>query len=100
MTRYDRGLMWFRRDLRTEDNAALHHALKLCREVWCVFVFDTGILDPLPRADRRVEFIHASVLELDSRLRALGLEHGREGTGLIVRHALARAADRRGDWAP
>jgi deoxyribodipyrimidine photo-lyase len=83
--------MWFRRDLRTEDNAALHHALKLCREVWCVFVFDTGILDPLPRADRRVEFIHASVLELDSRLRALGLEHGREGTGLIVRHALARA---------
>ena len=62
MTRYDRGLMWFRRDLRTEDNAALHHALKLCREVWCVFVFDTGILDPLPRADRRVEFIHASVL--------------------------------------
>ncbi len=91
MTRYDRGLMWFRRDLRTEDNAALHHALKLCREVWCVFVFDTGILDPLPRADRRVEFIHASVLELDSRLRALGLEHGREGTGLIVRHALARA---------
>jgi len=82
--------MWFRRDLRAEDNAALHHALKQCREVWCVFVFDTAILDPLPRADRRVEFIHASVTELDGRLRALGLEHGREGTGLIVRHALAQ----------
>jgi deoxyribodipyrimidine photo-lyase len=90
MTRYDRGLMWFRRDLRAEDNAALHHALKLCREVWCLFVFDTEILDPLPRADRRVEFIHASLLELDGRLRSLGLEHGREGAGLVVRHALAR----------
>lgn len=90
MTRYDRGLMWFRRDLRAEDNAALHHALRHCRQVWCVFVFDTAILDPLPRADRRVEFIHASVLELDGRLRELGHGHGHEDTGLIVRHALAR----------
>ena len=90
MTRYDRGLMWFRRDLRVQDNAALHHALKHCRQVWCVFVFDTEILDPLPRADRRVEFIHASVLELDAGLRALGARHGRERTGLIVRHAAAR----------
>jgi deoxyribodipyrimidine photo-lyase len=90
MTRYDRGLMWFRRDLRVEDNAALHHALKLCRQVWCVFVFDTEILFPLPRADRRVEFIHASVLELDAELRAMGARHGRERTGLIVRHAAAR----------
>lgn len=90
MTRYDRGLMWFRRDLRTTDNAALHHALKSCRELWCVFIFDTDILDPLPRSDRRVEFIHASVLELDARLRALGAEHGHAHTGLIVRHARAR----------
>ena len=26
---YDTGLMWFRRDLRVEDNAALHMALKV-----------------------------------------------------------------------
>ena len=90
MTRYDRGLMWFRRDLRVGDNAALHHALKQCRQVWCVFVFDTEILDPLPRADRRVEFIHASVLELDADLRAMGSRHGHDRTGLIVRHAAAR----------
>jgi deoxyribodipyrimidine photo-lyase len=90
MTHYDRGLMWFRRDLRTEDNAALYHALKRCRQVWCVFVFDTEILDPLPRQDRRVEFIHASVLELDRRLDEWGQAHGNPGAGLIVRHALAR----------
>ena len=89
---YDQGLMWFRRDLRADDNAALYHALKSCRRVWCVFVFDTDILESLPRADRRVEFIHASVIELDARLRALGLGAHRSNTGLIVRHARAQEA--------
>jgi len=60
-----RALVWFRRDLRAADNAALYHALRTAREVWCVFVFDTDILDPLPRRDRRVEFIHASLVDLD-----------------------------------
>lgn len=96
MNSYDKGLMWFRRDLRTEDNAALYHALKVCRRVWCVFVFDTEILDDLLerglRADRRVEFIRESLVELDERLRALGREHGVEGAGLIVLHARARQA--------
>ena len=55
---YATGLMWFRRDLRLEDNAALYHALRSCRQVHCVFVLDREILDPLPRVDRRVEFIH------------------------------------------
>ena len=81
------GLMWFRRDLRAHDNAALYHALKACQQVHCVFVLDREILDPLPRADRRVEFIRESLVELDEALRRLS---GRAGAGLIVRHALAR----------
>ena len=44
----DRALVWLRRDLRTDDHAALHHALKAARQVWCVFVFDRDILDALP----------------------------------------------------
>ncbi|CAN5318484.1 deoxyribodipyrimidine photo-lyase [soil metagenome] len=79
---YPKGLMWFRRDLRVDDNAALWQALRSCRQVVCVFVFDTAILEPLPRADRRVEFIRESLVALDADLRALG-------GGLIVRHALA-----------
>jgi deoxyribodipyrimidine photo-lyase len=79
-------LVWFRRDLRTTDHAALHHALRAGGPVWCVFVFDTDILDELLRegwrADRRVEFIRACVVELDEALRALG-------GGLIVRHGRA-----------
>ena len=94
MNTYDQGLMWFRRDLRTQDNAALHHALKHCRRVWCVFVFDTDILDPLLarglKADRRVEFIRESLVDLDTQLRALGAEHGTADVGLIVRHGRAQ----------
>ena len=58
----DRALVWFRRDLRADDHAALYHALRAARQVWCVFVFDRDILDPLPRADRRVEFIRDSLV--------------------------------------
>jgi deoxyribodipyrimidine photo-lyase len=83
---FDTGLMWFRRDLRVTDNAALCLALQACRQVHCVFVFDTEILDPLPRTDRRVEFIRECLRELDENLRRLS---GAAGSGLIVRHGLA-----------
>ena len=92
MKKYDRGLVWFRRDLRVSDQAALYHALKSCKQVWCAFVFDTDILDALPRFDRRVEFIHASLLDLDGELRGLGQAHGQVPSGLIVRHASAQKA--------
>ncbi len=85
----DRALVWLRRDLRTDDNAALHHALRAARQVWCAFVFDRAILDPLPRADRRVEFIRDSLVGVDAELRALAASHGIDGAGLIVRHGLA-----------
>jgi deoxyribodipyrimidine photo-lyase len=73
------ALVWFRRDLRVYDHAALSHALQSHRRVHCVFVFDTTILAPLPRRDRRVEFILRAVEEVDTALRAMG-------GALIVRH--------------
>ncbi|MEJ7931140.1 deoxyribodipyrimidine photo-lyase [Ramlibacter sp. AN1015] len=83
---YDAGLMWLRRDLRAHDNAALSEALRACRQVHVVFVFDRDILDPLPRQDRRVDFIRSSLVELDETLQRLA---GRAEAGLIVRHARA-----------
>ena len=81
--RYSRTLCWFRRDLRNYDHAALYHALKHSRQVYCVFVFDRDILDALPsRHDRRVEFIWRSVAELRQALRA-------DGGELIVLHGRA-----------
>ncbi len=85
----DKALVWLRRDLRVHDHAALHHALRAARQVWCVFVFDRAILDPLPRADRRVEFIRDSLVGVDAELRALAASHGIEGGGLIVKHGWA-----------
>ena len=84
--KYATGLMWFRRDLRADDNAALYHALKNCAQVHCVFVFDQEILNALPREDRRVEFIRESLVQLDDSLRKLAPTCA---TGLIVQHAWA-----------
>ncbi|MEO7404844.1 MAG: deoxyribodipyrimidine photo-lyase [Burkholderiales bacterium] len=78
------ALVWFRRDLRLEDHAALYHALRAHEQVYCGFVFDAEILDALTRrADRRVEFILASCLALDQVL-------SHHGSNLIVRHGRAR----------
>ncbi len=86
MKPYEAALFWFRRDLRLDDNAGLYYALRSARRVHCVFVFDREILDALPtRTDRRVEFIHASVSELQAALRAQGGE-------LLVAHDRAREA--------
>lgn len=81
-TRLDRALVWFRRDLRADDQAALYHALKNARQVFCAFILDRDILYQLPRVDRRVEFILGALQVLDEDLRQLG------GT-LIVRHGFA-----------
>ena len=88
---FSTGLVWFRRDLRVADNAALFHALKNCQKVQCVFVFDTTILSHLPRQDRRVAFIRESLVELDNLLRQAATQAGVDDklaaqVGLIVLH--------------
>jgi deoxyribodipyrimidine photo-lyase len=84
--KYTAALFWFRRDLRAFDNAALHAALTHAERVHCVFVFDREILDALvDRADRRVEFIWDSVVELRAALEAMG-------GGLHVLYDTAREA--------
>jgi len=82
--KFDRALVWFRRDLRADDQAALHHALRSAKEVYCAFILDRAILDALPRADRRVEFILGALAVLDADLQTL-----KPGAGLIVRHGVA-----------
>lgn len=89
----DTALVWFRRDLRTDDHAALYHALKAARRVWCVFILDREILDPLLarglKADRRVEFIVDSLAGLHRQIEELSLPHDAGRAGLVVRHAWA-----------
>ena len=79
----DSALVWFRRDLRCDDHAALYYALKEAKKVWCVFVLDTDILATLPRLDRRVTFILRSLEQLHDGLHGLAPQ---TGSGLIVRY--------------
>ena len=85
MACYDAVLLWFRRDLRLDDHAALHHALRSSGRVYPVFVFDRDILERLPAQDRRVDFIHRCVASLKADLEALG-------SSLVVLHDRARTA--------
>ena len=67
------NIVWFRRDLRLADNAALYHALKSENPVLPIFIFDKNILDKLEdKADRRVEFIHSALTEMQQQLVTLG----------------------------
>ena len=67
------NVFWFRRDLRLNDNAGLYHALKSGVPVLPLFIFDRNILDLLEnKADRRVEFIHAALEEIQQKLREAG----------------------------
>lgn len=79
------ALVWLRRDLRLFDHAAMHHALASAGTVYFAFIFDRAILDALPAADRRVEFIHDTLSALAAELEAAGGH-------LIVRHDFAEMA--------
>ncbi len=62
------AIFWFRRDLRLEDNTALHAALKSGNQVLPIFIFDQDILSDLPKQDARLGFIHDLLTDINSRL--------------------------------
>ncbi|MES2477952.1 MAG: deoxyribodipyrimidine photo-lyase [Bacteroidota bacterium] len=80
MERKEVSIFWFRRDLRIEDNSGLYHALKQGANVIPLFIFDSLILDKLEnRKDKRVKFIHTTVLNLKNQLEELG-------SSLLIKH--------------
>ncbi|GAA4896346.1 deoxyribodipyrimidine photo-lyase [Flaviramulus aquimarinus] len=62
------NIFWFRRDLRLNDNHALYKALKGQYNVLLIFIFDSEILEHLPKTDPRVAFIHNTLQNINSRL--------------------------------
>jgi deoxyribodipyrimidine photo-lyase len=63
------NIFWFRRDLRLHDNAGLYHALKSGVPVVPIFIFDKNILNDLEdKKDRRVEFIHSALEQIQQQL--------------------------------
>jgi deoxyribodipyrimidine photo-lyase len=72
------NILWLRRDLRLYDNVALSNAMQSPYPIVPLFIFDTDILDELERPyDKRVEFIHRTILGVHEQLRA-------HGSGMLV----------------
>ena len=62
------NIFWFRRDLRLFDNHGLDKALSAGLPVLPVFIFDKNILGALDPNDRRVSFIHDTLMQLQQQL--------------------------------
>ena len=78
-------MMWMRRDLRLDDNAALYHALKSGVPVRLLFIFDKNILEKLgDKTDARVTFLHDTIGQLAGEL-------AEQGSGIVVKYG--RPAD-------
>lgn len=63
------NIVWLRRDLRIEDNTALHYALENYDNVQPIFIFDKAILSELPVDDARVNFISDSLEKINQQLK-------------------------------
>lgn len=63
---------WFRRDLRLSDNTALFHALSENQRVILLFIFDTNIIDELPKNDARISFIYEQLQTINEYLKKIG----------------------------
>ncbi|MGB1206513.1 MAG: cryptochrome/photolyase family protein [Chitinophagales bacterium] len=67
------AIHWFRRDLRFDDNTALHHAVSQNLPVLCLFIFDSNILEQLKnKHDKRVDFIYQQLKSLHEKLTEKG----------------------------
>ena len=62
------SIFWFRRDLRLDDNVGFYHALQSGNDILPIFIFDSEILQELPKNDARVTFIHETLQKINSLL--------------------------------
>jgi deoxyribodipyrimidine photo-lyase len=65
------NVFWFRRDLRLKDNLGLFKASVQDKSTLPLFIFDSDILDSLPKDDPRVSFIYETLFQLDCELKKL-----------------------------
>lgn len=77
------SIVWFKRDLRLEDNTALNAALAEGKNILPLFIFDDEILEELPKNDARVNFIYDNLSKMHQQLR------GFNSSMLIVRGNIA-----------
>lgn len=62
------GIMWFRQDLRVQDNTALINACQECDKLALVFCFDPNILERFGYDDTRLLFLRSILYTLKQEL--------------------------------
>jgi deoxyribodipyrimidine photo-lyase len=71
-----KGILWFRNNLRLEDNPSICRSLEDCDEILCTYVFDEKIWSPPSSQDRmgtvRAKFLLESIAELKEEIESLG----------------------------
>lgn len=69
-----KGIFWFRRDLRLDDNTGLARAAQECDEVIPVFIFNPVQVGPLNkyRSHAAVQFMVESLMDLEQHIRKIG----------------------------
>ena len=70
--KYKTLIVWLRRDLRVQDNAALYEACQLAESVIPLFVFDPDILGREDTGAARVAFLLDALRVLDTNLQSCG----------------------------
>ncbi|WP_149275525.1 cryptochrome/photolyase family protein [Pareuzebyella sediminis] len=76
------SIFWFRRDLRLDDNVGFLEALKGNFPVLPLFIFDTEIVEKLPKNDARVTFIYDKLQHMRHTLQkehesSIAIHHGK-----------------------
>lgn len=75
------NVFWFRRDLRLEDNRGFYKALQGKYPVLPIFIFDSEILEELPKRDARVCFISERLQKMQKTLKdyesSIAVYHGK-----------------------
>ncbi|WP_417889107.1 cryptochrome/photolyase family protein [Xanthomarina gelatinilytica] len=76
------NIFWFRRDLRLDDNIGFYEALKSNHPVLPIFIFDSTILNDLPKDDARVTFIFETLQKMRDTLQkehhsSIAMYHGK-----------------------
>ena len=87
----DTGIVWFRRDLRLQDNPALDAAIRAHDRVVCVYIYSPGEERPWRPGAASRWWLHHSLVALDADLRKRGTElHIVSGKSSLALKALVR----------
>ena len=67
------ALVWFRSDLRLEDNPALRNAFENSEKVHAIFIFSKKQLEKHNEANVKIDFIIKNLIQLEKKLTELNV---------------------------